>query len=119
MAAPPNVYAFSLEAATKAGQLWRASARERDDNLRAVGEGRYNEAESEERLVKHANRLLDKVRAATKRGREGLSPELAGLLDEGHLTTVDNPTFERIIGETRDFLTLSRCSTWTRARGLP
>jgi endonuclease G len=108
MAAPPNEFAFDSRIADAALENWRRRAAERE-TLARLPEKKYTANETPERLAKRANRLLDKVRAATPATSHRLSPQLRDLIQRSRVRPdeVTEHLMERIIGETRDFLSVS------------
>ncbi|MCA1702162.1 MAG: hypothetical protein LC808_02385, partial [Actinobacteria bacterium] len=62
MVAPPNVFAFDLQAARQAASNWLAQTDVRERKTSAAREGRYDVAESKYRLAKWVNRRLGQVR---------------------------------------------------------
>jgi endonuclease G, mitochondrial len=106
MAAPPNDLSFDYEKMNEAAQTWRQRTTERQHNIEMVKRKQYDQVESRERMAKRANRLLDKVKRSMP--HEALSPALEELVDRGPITEdeIDNVLFERVIGETRDFLSI-------------
>jgi endonuclease G len=108
MAAPPNEFAFDPRITEAALENWRRRAEAREQVARRPEE-KYTANETAERLAKRANRLLDKVRAATPATSHRLSPQLRDLIrrDRVRPEEVTEHLMERIIGETRDFLSVS------------
>ncbi|MFH0777439.1 MAG: DNA/RNA non-specific endonuclease [Candidatus Eisenbacteria bacterium] len=108
MAAPANQYAFDIETAQRAAKNWQRekSKRKRDD--RELASKHYDAVETKERLAKHANRLLGRMKQRVPVEREALSDSLRELLDRPPLREdeIDNVLMERVIGETRDFLSV-------------
>ena len=105
----PNEYAFDLRIAAAAARTWRDRTGDRAKNEQLWKEGRYDEVEPKERLARHANRMLATVkRHAPAESLEGFSDTLRDYAVRPALAPeeIDNATFERVIGETRDFLSV-------------
>ncbi|HUT36214.1 MAG TPA: DNA/RNA non-specific endonuclease [Planctomycetota bacterium] len=108
MSAPGNEFAFDFDVMTQAAKNWRERAVGRDRNATRLKERQYDAVEPRERLAKRVNRLLGKVR--------DLLPQREVILPDALRTLVLHPTFapeeidnvlvERVIGETRDFLSM-------------
>jgi endonuclease G len=109
MAAPPNEFSFDLNTARKAAKLWRKHAPAREKKRKDLARGRYDAVEPRERLAKRANRLLANVRQVAPGGAESLPSGLRELVERGPIAEneIDNVLFERVIGQTRDFLSVS------------
>lgn len=108
MAAPTDEFAFDPEMMERAAQRWREREAEREHNLRLIAQGRYDEAEPKTRLAKRANRLLERVREVMPAAAEAMPEDLRELVDRGPFAEeeINNALFERIIGATRDFLSI-------------
>lgn len=108
MAAPLNVFAFDLQAARQAAAHWRAQTDVRERKISAAREGRYDVAESKDRLAKWVNRRLKQVKES-RPGPVALPQFLAELASRPPVdpSEVDNQLVERVIGATRDFLAVA------------
>src|SRR5687767_10111390 len=115
MAAPPNEYSYDFDAVEQASKHWRSREEKRTENKDLLAQKRYTEVESKDRLTMRANRLLEKVRTQVAQrttissaAPEGLSEELNELVELGPINTEDmtDALMERVIGETRDFLSV-------------
>lgn len=108
MAAPANVFSFDLEMMREAGKNWHERTPARELNLNLLKQKRYDAVEPKERLAKRANRLLNKVKQAAPAVMEALPQDLRELVKRGPIQAneIDNFLFERVIGETRDFLSV-------------
>ncbi|MES2522621.1 MAG: DNA/RNA non-specific endonuclease [Gemmatimonadota bacterium] len=110
MHAPLNEYSFDLAAAIEAARVWRERTPTRNANQAHLAQGELCAVEPKARLAKHANRLLAHVRSAAAAAPDdadvALSEELTALLHQGQLDEddIDDVVMERVIGETRDFL---------------
>ncbi|HVJ81903.1 MAG TPA: serine protease, partial [Planctomycetia bacterium] len=92
-----------------AAARWKATEEEREAGLAKLEKGKYTKVESAERLAKRANRMLANVRAIIPNvGAERLSPGLRKLVEGKDLKPeeMDDPTVERVLGETADFLSI-------------
>ncbi len=98
-------FSFDKEVARKALDRWQKTAIERESKLDAAKRQGVAGAESADRLVKRANRLLNMVKKAAPATPVG-TKSLGELLDRGATREeVVQPQFlERVIGETKDFL---------------
>lgn len=115
MAAPPNEYSYDIDAVERASEHWHARGEMRKQNKELLKQKRYTEVESKDRLALRANRLLQKVRTTVARSKtisaaapEGLSEDLNELVELGPIDQEDmtDALMERVIGETRDFLSV-------------
>jgi endonuclease G len=108
MGAPPNEYSFDYDQMQRAASHWREHEEKREYDTKLLGEGRYDAVESKERLAKRVNRLLNIVKQRLPAKEESLPGFLAEALEHKHFEPdeVDNALVERVIGETRDFLSL-------------
>ena len=93
-----GVPVFSLEVVERALENWRATHKERERVASLLAKHDYEAVEGQERLAKRVNRLMAKVQ---KHG--GQAPSL-GLEGQVAAREVTNAVFERVLGETRDFL---------------
>jgi endonuclease G len=109
MVAPANEYSFDLETARKAAHVWRDNESSREHKRKQLGRRRYDAVEPKERLAKRANRLLAQVQDAAPGGTQSLPDDLRELVERGPLDAneIDNVLFERVVGATRDFLSVS------------
>lgn len=109
MAAPPNEFSFDLNTAKESAKLWRKHTPTREKKRKDLAQGRYDAVESKERLAKRANRLLSKVQQVTPGGSENLPAGLRELVERGPIgeNEINNILFERVVGQTRDFLSVS------------
>ncbi len=109
MASPPNKYAFDLDAMMQAAASWRGREAERERKARALRAGRYDEAESKERLAKWVNRRLRQVRAVLPADPVAVPEGLRTMVSRRAFTPeeIDNDVVERVIGATRDFLAVA------------
>jgi endonuclease G len=108
MAAPQNVPSFDLNIARAAGERFQSYAADRDEKLRRIKEDGVGAVEPRERLAKRTNRLIDKLRA-TGISPEAMPPTVRELVERGNVQPheLDPVTMERVIGETRDFLSIA------------
>ncbi|HKO96924.1 MAG TPA: DNA/RNA non-specific endonuclease [Pyrinomonadaceae bacterium] len=114
MAAPPNEYAYDFEAVERAAEHWRDREQMRERNEELLKDNRFTAVESKKRLAQRANRLLDKVKTTVARSAqaeaapEGLSEDLSEMVEMETITEDDvtDDLIERVIGETRDFLSV-------------
>lgn len=111
MATLPNKFNYDFEIIEQAAANWSMRAAEREQKLDSLRNKRYDEVESEERLAKRVNRRLEKVKEAlpTEQAQEVLSPRLRDLINRDApllAGDIDNITYERVMGETRDFLSI-------------
>ena len=107
MPAPGNEPVLDLEIAREAAQRWGAEKRSRERKVEARDNGELEKAETRPRIGKRIQYLLGKVRQARAEGDpvpdklEAMLSVAAVLPEEG-----DSETLERVIGETRDFLSI-------------
>ncbi len=114
MPAPPNEYSYDFDAVERASEHWRTRGPMRAHNRELLDQKRYTEVESKDRLAQRANRLLQKVKTSVARREtaaaapEGLSEDLNDLVKLGPIEEEDvtDDLMERVIGETRDFLSV-------------
>jgi endonuclease G, mitochondrial len=110
MAAPGHQYSFDLEVIRKSAENWRREKAKREKKQQLINKKRYDQVESMERLAKRANRLLNNVKVATQSAEQiSLSEELRTLVERPPLEVdeINNKLMERVIGETRDFLSVN------------
>ncbi len=100
--------AFDLDVVRLAAKNWKHCQKERERKRTAIDDRRYSDAESPERLAKRVNHLADKIRQAVPIGREHLPETLKTIAAtaEFRKDDIDDVLFERVIGETRDFLSV-------------
>jgi endonuclease G len=103
-------FRFSRSRADEAAKHWQESAGERDKRARARAEGRLNEIDTPERIVKRANRLREQVRTYRPLLRE-IAPARQAAPARAHELAIGKPIVkatarlvERVIGPTKDFL---------------
>ncbi|MBI1896193.1 MAG: DNA/RNA non-specific endonuclease [Acidobacteria bacterium] len=98
-------FAYDRQIGREALARWRKTTEERTQRIRDAREKGLVAADTPERVVKRANRLLNKVKQAAPQ-RPPRSKELDELLNYGPTReSLEQPQFlERIIGETKDFL---------------
>lgn len=106
MSAPAEEYAFDFKVAEEAARRWRRQRGAREHKLEAVAAGHYHEAESAERLTARVNHLVAQVRETALHEGHAVPRELGELASRAPMESreVDDALFERVIGETRDFL---------------
>lgn len=104
--APDNEYALDLDVVEEAARNWNRRETHRQDNRRHLDQKQYVAVESKDRLAKHANRLVRAARQAMPKDPLAMSEGMRELLDREPITEheVDDLLMERVIGETRDFL---------------
>ncbi len=104
----PESYAFDLGAASRAARAWQAHSQRRRRNMDAVARGDYEKAETPERMASRVNHLMGQVRrrVASEGARQFLPSTLVDLMEKPAVTSaeVSSALFERVLGETRDFL---------------
>ncbi len=111
MAAPRDELAFDPEVARAAADRFARRAPDRARKQEAASRGDFTAADSRERLAKRVNRLIGKVRhgvAAYADAREapGLIETLAERDRPLGPEDIDSVLVERVIGQTRDFLSV-------------
>lgn len=108
MPAPANKLAFDFDQMAQAVDRWKGRAAERTKKERALREKRFDEVEPKERLAMRVNRLRDQVRELLPADDDALPESLRELVDRGPVSAreVNNHLFERVIGDTRDFLSM-------------
>lgn len=109
MSAPANKFAYDIEMIEKAAANWRSRKHTRDKDIRYLKQKRYLEVEPKERLTKRANRILNKFKQALPLKFESLPSDLRDVINRGQIDEdeINDDLFERVIGETRDFLMVS------------
>ncbi|WP_353642096.1 DNA/RNA non-specific endonuclease [Mesorhizobium sp. WSM2239] len=101
---------FSRQIIDAAADRWEATKPEREKRARAKAEGRYDEVDSKERIVKHANRLRQQLRAPLEsiasEAKAALPARVRELAERKPVTkaNIDALFVERVIGPTKDFL---------------
>jgi endonuclease G len=109
MVAPVNVPSFDLEIAREAGQRFRKLTPKREERLKRMKTEGLSAVESKERIAKRTNRLIDKLRASGI-PTGAMPPAVRELAERGTVQPHemdDVELMERVIGETRDFLSIS------------
>ncbi len=102
-------FAFDPEMARQAAQRWEARADARAGTSRAMDTGQIELVESKARMASRANRLVDHVRAtAPPQDTRALPDGLRALINRPPLEEdeIDSVLLERILGATRDFLSV-------------
>lgn len=114
MAAPDNTFAFDFDATTQAAEHWLERQPTREQKIEQLKQKHYVGAEPRERLAKRANRLIDKVKETFQEevlspAQTALSDGLRELIGRGPIQAdeVNDELMERVIGETRDFLSVN------------
>lgn len=120
MSAPANELAFAFTEMVKAAENWSLHAEERERKRKLLKIKAFDKVEPKERLAKRANRLLDKVKASLPVAREStaISDELRELVSRDPISPdeMNNALYERVIGETRDFLSSAFLEKGIRAK---
>ncbi|GAA4450888.1 DNA/RNA non-specific endonuclease [Nibrella saemangeumensis] len=113
MAAPVNEYAFDYEVMRQAASHWQQHKESREQKTASLKENHYVLAESRQRLAKRANRLIAQVKETLSHNAEPdtaetISEGLKELVERGPIREdeISNDLMERVIGETRDFLSI-------------
>jgi endonuclease G, mitochondrial len=126
MANSQNEVAFDMEVVTKASERWETTANEREQAARNISKGRYDLADTPERLMKRIHRITEKVKEAA------IGEELPEAIAEANELAVRsfteeesaeipisdvelNALYERVIGESRDFLGVDFLTNGIRA----
>lgn len=109
MTQPFNVFAFDADRMQEAAERWYGHEQKLETNEVAIDAGRFAEVDTKERLAKRVNRLVSQVRGAAADASTTMPAALRALVDHGPYTAQDinNEFVERVIGETRDFLSIS------------
>ena len=114
MAAPANEFAFNFDVMKQAAERWQNHQSSRDQKIEQLKQNHYTEAETKERLAKRANRLINQVKATISQEafattEIAVSDQLRDLVEQGpiHETDINDALMERVIGETRDFLSVA------------
>jgi endonuclease G len=97
---------FSRQIMDAAARRWVTTKPEREKRARAKQEGRYDEIDSKERIVKHANRLRNQVEKMAATEKAALPAPVRELAGRKPITKANIDSFfvERVIGPTKDFL---------------
>ena len=99
---------FSIDVALNAAKNFENNESRRKKNLKAVKSKKIDKAETKERMAKRVNHLVQKARQhMLQPGIEKFMPrKLAELAQAPPISAdeIDNLTFERVLGESRDFL---------------
>ncbi|MDG3002823.1 DNA/RNA non-specific endonuclease [Paludisphaera mucosa] len=109
MAAPKNVYAFSLTEAVAAADRWSKRAHQHEKFERAARNKQYTSLDTPERCAARANRLLGRLKRAGSRLAESMASDFdestARQVAAARVTAqnVSDALLERVIGGTRDF----------------
>jgi endonuclease G len=105
-----GTFHFSYEIINAAADRWEATKPERDKRARAKAEGRHDEIDSKDRIVKHANRLRQQLRTPLENiaamEKAAVPAPVRELAARKPVTRADIDSFfvERVIGPTKDFL---------------
>jgi endonuclease G len=105
-----GTFHFSHEIINAAADRWEKTKPERDKRARAKAEGRHDEIDSKDRIVKHANRLRQQLRAPLENiaalEKAAVPAPVRELAARKPVARADiNSLFvERVIGPTKDFL---------------
>lgn len=85
---------------------WNARTDERVRIRRELKRGRVDAVESPERMAMRVNRLVRKIKPHLAATEAAIPKEVAAIVEAGETTPDDatNDLFERVIGQTRDFL---------------
>lgn len=109
MAAPDNVYAFSMEAALEAAERWSHREEHHAKFERAARNKQFSELDTPERCANRANRLLSQMSDVAPAESRSIAAEFEGLMS-GEVAgaavtanTVTDELLERVLGKTRDF----------------
>jgi endonuclease G len=111
MTAPAQVFAFDFDQLLQAAENWEQRTKERDRTLALVDQRRYSEAESPERLARRVNHLNKHMKLSGKSAALLSSPGTFSSEVEEVLASefvqpekIDDLLYERVLGQTRDFL---------------
>ena len=101
----PVEFAFDLDQLEQSAKNYYTALPEQKQKLADLKAGRYSKAEDKERLAKRATHLAQQTRDLAPAGAP-LSPTVRAIINRGevHPDELDDATFERVIGETQDFL---------------
>jgi endonuclease G, mitochondrial len=107
MSAPPDELAFDLTAALEAAKRWQKRAPKRERNRKNAAQGKWTAVEDKERLAKVANRRIRQLKQVSATAE--LPQPIMDLVQHGEVRAqdIDNEFIERVIGATRDFLSIS------------
>lgn len=107
MNAPDNEFAFDFGVMKDAARRWKAEKRSRRKKVDARNEGEIEKADTTKRIGKRIQYLLDKVREAKPAG-DPATHRLEIQLRKGEVAIEqgDSVTLERVLGQTRDFLSI-------------
>ena len=105
MASQSVEFAFDQDQLEQCAKNYYTALPEQKQKLADLKAGRYSKAEDKERLAKRATHLVQQTRDLAPAGAS-LSPTVRAIIDRGEVTPdeLDDATFERVIGETSDFL---------------
>lgn len=105
-----GTFHFSYEIINAAADRWEATKPEREKRARAKAEGRHDEIDSKDRIVKHATRLRQQLRTPLENiaamEKAAVPAPVRELAARKPVTRADIDSFfvERVIGPTKDFL---------------
>jgi endonuclease G len=113
-------FSIDLEVTEQTADNWLKRSQEREQKLDSLKNKQYTDVESKGRLAKRLNRRIQKVKETlpTEPEREVMSDRLREFVErEGPVTEEEltNLTYERIMGETRDFLSITFFEKGARA----
>ncbi|HEX8638877.1 MAG TPA: DNA/RNA non-specific endonuclease [Pyrinomonadaceae bacterium] len=114
-------FGYDFEVAEQAAENWSNRLKERDQKLDSLKNKKYTEVETKERLVKRLNRRIEKVKETLQSSApqlEVMSDRLRELVEREKPITEEeltNITYERVMGETRDFLSITFFEKGARA----
>ncbi len=107
MNSPDNEFAMDFEVMRAAAQRWRSEDKSRTKKVTARKDGQLEKVESKKRIGKRIQYLLDKVRQSRAVG-DPVPHKLESMLEKGEDAAEegDSVTLERVLGQTRDFLSI-------------
>ena len=112
-----NVFAMDMEIAREAARRWDSEEKSRDRKVEARDRGELDKAESKVRIEKRIDYLRAKVRDVGGTGPAAASMESKLDAAETAVEEADSVTLERVIGETRDFLSIEFLEDGIHASG--
>jgi endonuclease G, mitochondrial len=101
-------FAFDLAVAMRAAGRWQRQAPILRQKQRARENGKFDQLDTKDRLAKRANRLVEALREGLPSESYDTNEELRAVVNRPDFEAdeMDNVTYERIIGMTKDFLAI-------------
>lgn len=98
-------FSFDIEQLEQSARNYYTALPDQKQKMADLKAGRYSKVDDKERLAKRVTHLVQQTRDLAPAGAN-LSPAVRAIIDKGEVSPddLDDATFERVIGETQDFL---------------